>query len=373
MRPRKNQRSLTDTRIYAKGKRYYLFTAEPTISPDDGKAKKWHSLCAVDEGEDKARQLAKRISDHNRVGDQGNFGLHFRRYVSELVKRKDAVAPKEPARLKIHAVNIQNFRFICGEIEEAFSAFDVDNVLPMDIATFVDQWLGQRMAQVYHSRLSDFFRWACRRGLRNDNPAREVSVEKPVKRTRYMTDVEFHSIRDALMVGNDGKPTPSGQMVRCYVDLCYLIYQRTTEIRLLRWDQIKTDGIHFKPTKTERSSAAQVIVPITPQIQQVLSEAKAAFPIQSMYVIHTRDGQPYTSNGIGSAWKRARARAGIPDVTLKDIRPKAMTDAKKGGYELKQISIGAAHTDMKTTEGYIKLREVPISEVHLTLPSKRKA
>ncbi|WP_157236175.1 hypothetical protein [Chitiniphilus shinanonensis] len=47
-----------------------------------------------------------------------------------------------------------------------------------------------------------------------------------------------------------------------------------------------------------------------------------------------------------------------------------MTDAKKLGYEIEQISIGAAHTDISMTETYIKRREVPISEVTLPLPKR---
>ncbi|WP_051083241.1 hypothetical protein [Chitiniphilus shinanonensis] len=315
-RHRSTLRSLSETRIYRKGKRFYPFTAEATINPRDGKARKWHSLCAIADGEAQAREEAKRIQEHNTAnGDAGNFAATWRRYVAELITKKDKSAPKDPARRKIHDGNIQNLRYICQQIEDGFRAFDITQVLPVDIAEFVDQWSGQRMAQVYLSRLSDFFRWRCRRGLRSDNPTREVTVEKPPGRERYITDAEFHAIRDALLVGDDGRPTRSGAMVQCYVDLCYMIYQRTTEIRLLRWDQIKDDGIHFKPTKTERSSGAQVIVPLTAAIAEVLEKARIAYPIRSVYVIHTQHGQPYTANGIGSLWKRARARGGGGGMT----------------------------------------------------------
>lgn len=373
-RNRSANRGLTNSRIYPKHNRYYLFTAEPTISPDDGKARKWHSLCAIADGEDAARAAAKRIIDHNRMsGDEGDFGRHFRDYVSGLIAKMDKNAPREAPRLKIHQTNIKNLRHICGVIERAFVEYNVVDVQPVDIATFVDNWQGQRIAQTYHSRLSDFFRWAARRGLRNDNPVREVSVEKPKKRSRYITDDEYLAIRAALLTGNDGRPNRSGPMAQCYIDLCYLIYQRTTEIRLLKWDQIKPEGIYFLPTKTEDSTGADVIIPMTEQIKATLERAKAAYPIASIYVIHTFDGQPYTPTGIGSAWKRACKRAGVENATLKDLRAKAITDAKKAGYNIKQISTGAAHSDTAMTEQYIKRRETPISEVLMTLPVKKSA
>src|SRR5260363_329830 len=47
----------------------------------------------------------------------------------------------------------------------------------------------------------------------------------PKARDRYNTVAEYHRIRDALLIGADGRPTSSGAMVQCYIDLCYLLYQ----------------------------------------------------------------------------------------------------------------------------------------------------
>ncbi|MTD32596.1 tyrosine-type recombinase/integrase [Paludibacterium denitrificans] len=116
---------------------------------------------------------------------------------------------------------------------------------------------------------------------------------------------------------------------------------------------------------------------MTEQIWSVLEIARTAWSQgrsinddtkRSAYVICNGSGEPYSAHGIGTAWTRARARAGIEGVTLKDLRAKAMTDAKKAGYSLTQISIGAAHTDEAMTEAYIKLRETPVSEVIMSLP-----
>jgi integrase len=49
-------------------------------------------------------------------------------------------------------------------------------------------------------------------------------------------------------------------MMQCFIDLCYLTCQRSTEIRLLTWEQIdRVAGvIHFVPTKTAASSGEAV-------------------------------------------------------------------------------------------------------------------
>lgn len=370
---RKSNHSLTNSRIYQKRNRYYLFAREPIENPRTGKVAKWHSLCAVVDGELKARTAAADILRHNaEVLTLGDMPQHLEQFrLHELILReKDR--PREPARIVMFEEGSKEITRSIGVIKRAFEDFNVVQVQPVDVARFVDQWLGQRMAQVYLSRLSKFFRWAVRRGLRSDNPCLNVRVEKPKGRKRYLKHDEWHRIRDALMVGKDGKPTPSGPMIQCYIDLCYLLYQRTTEIRLLKWTQIDfaAGEIHFKPTKTENSSGAAVAVRITPAVREVLERLKSlgGGGLRSIYLIHNRKGQPYTSHGIGDAWDRACERAGVEDAILKDIRAKAASDAKKKGYTMEQIKVGLAHTDVEMSEEYIRGREAERSEIEMELP-----
>lgn len=373
MRKRSSHRGLANSRIYQKGNRLYLFSAKEIENPATGKVAKWHPLCDVTEGEHAARVKADLILKHNDAAEApGELPAQIEIYRLKTLKRRAAKKPAEPARLKLWEESNKEISRQCRKIAEAFADFDIDQVMPVDIAQYVDQWEGQRMAKVWHSRLSDFFAWACRKGLRSDNPCREVNLEKPPKRKRYITHKEFHAFRDAALIGKDGKRTLSGPMVQCYIDLCYLLYQRTTDIRLLKWSQIDLQAgvMHFIPTKTEHSSGLSVDLPITPQIREVLDRAKAIGTIKSLYVIHTHKGQPYATRGIRSAFSRACHRAGIENATAKDLRAKALTDAKTSGYEIEQIRVGAAHTDKAMTEEYIKLRQTAKSEVMLLIPPK---
>jgi integrase len=371
-RHRTTNRGLTNSRIYIKRKRYYLFTADYTISPIDGKARQWHSLCLVTDGEASARELAQRVIKHNTQNDnEGNFITYFKNYTSYIFKKRDLDIPTSPPRILMHETGTQVLKYYFNTIEQAFKEFNIIEILPVDVASFIDQWEGKRTAQIYQSRLSDFFKWACRKGYCTNNPCREITVIKPKKRSRYITDEEFNLIKDAMLTGPKGEASSSGKMLQCYVDLCYLLYQRTTEIRLLRWDQITEAGILFTPTKTEKSSGANVLIPISSTVLDVLERSKQAYSereVLSEYVIHTSKLKPYTTKGMRSAWARASKRAGIKDATLKDIRAKAMTDANKNGYTIKQISIGGAHTNEAITEGYIKRRQTPTSEVVMKLP-----
>jgi integrase len=131
---------------------------------------------------------------------------------------------------------------------------------------------------------------------------------------------------------------------------------------------LTSDGIVFKPTKTEKKAGTKVRWPLTTQLEAVLATAKRAATMGSMYVISNELGQPYTTHGIATLFIRACKRAGIKGITLKDIRSMASTDAIQNGYSREQLKLALAHTDMSTTNGYIRNQVAPVSEIVLSLP-----
>jgi len=370
-RHRKTALALALSRIYVRHKKYAYFAKQPLINPKTGRATRWHVLCSVEEGELRARIALDALLKRQSPGHgTGNFVRAFNLWKTNVLRKRDLDAPKDPVRLKIWQRGTKTLLSVYGVIEKAFGDFDLEQIRPTDIALFVDQWEGRRSAGAYRGHMSKFFAWCCRTDLLEVNPAREVEVAKPPARDVYITDDQYVAIRNALLVGKDGKPTRSGAMVQCYMDLPYLLYQRGTEIRLLRRDQVTDEGIAFKPSKTERSSAKQVMVPLSEDAKAVLARAQSLGKVRSLYVVHTEHGQPYTAGGIASLFKRACARAGVTGVTLKDIRAKAATDAKERGYGEAQIQVALAHTDLKTTRGYLRGRNLPVSELMMELPKE---
>lgn len=371
-RPRKSSQTLTGSRIYRRRGKFSYFSPEPILDHRTGRISKWHVLGAIEDGELRARQVLAELLERQTLQDgRGDFPIWFAKWRTALLQQRDAKAPREPAALKIWRDGTKAFVSQLSIIEKAFCDFDLVQVRPADVAIFVDQWAGRRSAQSYKGHLSKFFAWCARKGLLDSNPAREVTVDKPRKRDVLITDEQWFAIRDALLVGDNEKPTRTGEMVQCYMDLLYLFHQRGTEIRLLRWDRIKEGVIEFQPSKTQDSSGRKVVVPIGEDARAVLERAKSLGKMRSLYVIHTEHGQPYTAHGIGSLFKRACKRAGVEGVTLKDIRAKAASDAKRIGYSEQQIQTALAHTDGATTRGYIRSRDIPVSEVVLKLPCRR--
>lgn len=372
-RKRNQNRTLTGTRIYIRRGKFQYYSPELMINPTTGKATRWHILCPVSDGELAARialdAMLGRVSEPKGKGD---FALWFAKWKTQQLAERNKKTPTDPARADIWLKGSKALGNVLGVIENALCDFDLVQIAPSDVAVFVDQWEGRRAAQVYRGHLVKFFAWCARQGLMNTNPASVVTVATPKKRKVYIDDKQYFAIQQHLRVGKDERPTRTGDMVCCYMDLLYLLYQRGTDVRLLKWSDVQGDTIKIKPSKTEHSSGAIVEIPISPAVRAVLNRARAIQKLRSVYVIATEHGQPYTAHGIGSLFERACERAGIKGVTLKDIRAKAATDAKRAGYSEEQLKVALAHTDTSTTRHYIRGREVPVSQVFLELPKPEK-
>lgn len=369
-RRRTTDRTLTGTRIYIRGGKYKYFAPEPMLDQKTGKVAACHILCAVKEGELRARQLLAELLGHiEQPKGSGDFCAWFDKWRNETLAKRNAESPRDPVRKKIWDRSTRALVNVLGVIETAFAEFDVIQVSPSDVALFVDQWEGRRAAQSYLGHLKTFFAWCCRRGILDQNPAREIAIRPPKKRKVYFTDKQYLAIKKDLLDGDP--PDHNRAMVACLIDMYYLVYQRGTDVRLLPANALDGTHIEFTPTKTEKTSGARVSVPVTNSMREVGERIKRIRKLRSTYLFHDQYGQPLEARRVGDIFKRACQRAGVHGIILKDIRSKAATDAEaKKGYTRQQIRVALGHTVESTTNDYIRQQAAPVSEVVLTLPGE---
>jgi integrase len=347
------------SRVYDKGGRWYYVQDLDGRNPRTGRPlQKWHKLTRVDAGELALLEALKQLLGETPTS-QGNMpafirefrGVHFGTLTFEVKKE---------------------YERMFDVIEQAFRRFDVDQVIPGTILAFLNgNFAGKHTARRhYKARLSTFFTWCVLNQERTSvkvNPCREVKLKSPPKRRVKFTPEIFWKMHDAL--------TGVGQ---CFMLLEYLTLQRPTEIRLLRESQIGAEYIDFTPTKTEDSSGEQVKVLVTPEIRAVLERARSLRPIRKVvrlkddpYLIQTRDGGRYSKNGLYEIWRDARAAAGVPKVTTRDVRAFALSAMEKLGYDVREIQLAATHTSVTTTEGYLDQYRERLSDARLPLPKRK--
>lgn len=337
------------TRVTQSDGRYYYIRDLEARSATTGRPKqKWIPLTRVAEGEQALLAKLAELLGTAPAANTGNIGKAIEGYLRH--KRGDLT----PYVMK-------EYDRMFKVIGKAFRAFDVDQVRPGDVLTFINEKFAAKPTtrRAYKARLSEFFGWCVLQQLCAVNPCREIRIKSPPKRGARLDLDTYWKIHDAL--------PPQGQ---CFLELMYYTMQRPTEIRLLDSVQITGGHIDFTPTKTQHSSGASVRVPITPAIEATLARLQAINKLQPLRgarapVIQDSTGSPYTRRGIYDMWKKACDKAGVTGVTTRDVRPFALTNAEKLGYILEDLRKAAAHTTVDTTEGYISGYRETISPVHL--------
>jgi integrase len=324
-------------------------------SPGGKIRRQWIPLSRVEDGH---QALMAALDELRAQPQQSGMAFAVDRYLRQHMPTLTPAVRKEQERM-------------FGKIKAEFKAFAVDQVRPRDCLDFINLFAGRPTAmQSYKYRMSAFFGWCVVQELCDHNPIREITVKQPPKFRTPWTDALFLDIRDHL------EP-----MMQCYHDLEYLLWQRSTDVRLLLRRKAEGTHIEFTPSKTAGGSGAAVRILKTPSIIAVLERAadlskKIAkeHKVISPYVIHTTAGTPYTRSGVYSAYRRADMELHVDKATglsPKSIRPYASTRAFEQGYDLKDLQPRLAHTDRSTTEGYIQRHHVPVSGIDMPLPARK--
>jgi integrase len=384
MKRRKTRPGLIGTRIYEQDGWLRYFAPAPFVN-EAGKLTQWHKLVPTGPGDELAarnvldkllRQSAEEKEGKLREGD---FPAYFKAWRAFYMAERKEEAPRDPVKLVTWNLGTQSVDSQFNVIARAFAKTDVADIRPPHVNQFLEQWYGKRSAQTYRTYLDRFFTWCASKGACASNPASSdlVVIKKPKKRFVRITAEQFNAVREALAI-NKALKTPKlqkvrgGEMMQCYLDLTYLMGQRNSDVRILRKSDVdEAKGlIRVKPGKTERTSGLDVSLPITPEIQTVLAKLKTISRMDSTFLIHTADGQPYSASGLNNNFKRAMRRAGLSGFTVKDVRSMSLTDASKAGYTDEELKVAAVHSKIETTRGYIKERNTPLSVVKMRMPGK---
>ena len=182
------------------------------------------------------------------------------------------------------------------------------------VQIYMDKRSSKKRANVERTVLINVYKWAATRYDQiTDNPAAKAIPFKLKARDRYMTDAEFLAIYNAAPLA-----------VQVAMDLSYMLAARQGDVLNLKWSDVHAEGIYIKQSKTGKSQ----IKPVNQKDwAAILNKAKNTGGVHSaVYIVSNRSGQGYTSSGFKAMWKKARAKAGITDVTFHDIKAKAISD-----------------------------------------------
>ena len=179
------------------------------------------------------------------------------------------------------------------------------------------------------------------------NPCRFVVRYREGARKRFLTEDEYRRVGRALRELEHESPMRA--RAAAALRLLMLTGCRLTEILTLRWDDIdrKTGEIRLRDAKT----GARMVV-LTPPALRVLTETRRV--LRSPWVFTGNAPDTHLAS-LSKPWLRVRARAGIGDVRIHDLRHSYASRALALGEGLSMIGRLLGHTDVGSTERYAHL------------------
>jgi len=235
-------------------------------------------------------------------------------------------------------VYLRNLRKVMGHIS-------ANALKPQHIASYLESRGSPVSANREITTLAVAYRKAMRIGMVDSNPCDGVQRNPERARSRYVTDADFLAVKAMC------EP-----WLQAVMDLAYITGMRLSDLLALRHQQIDDQGIHFTSAKT----GERQLIERTPALAEVLNRLKQQRPVRGLHVICTTRGQPYSTYGFSSIWRRRRDAA-LSDgriretYTWHDIRAKSATDAEEQGLNAQHL---LGHTTPEQTRVYLRSKRV---------------
>ncbi|MAM87519.1 MAG: integrase [unclassified Hahellaceae] len=224
------------------------------------------------------------------------------------------------------------------KLKPVFGHVNRNNIKPEHIRRYMDVKgkTSETQANRHHSFLSSVYTWGFQRGYVTTNPCRGVSKFKEAPREKYIEQAEYDAVYSRAPIA-----------VQVAMEISYLCAARQGDVLRLKKNQLLEEGIFIRQGKT----GMKQIKAWTPRLRAAITlAATIETKTSSMYVIPTRSGTAYTSDGFRSIWHDAR------EIARKETQlPLAFTF-----HDIKAASISDYQGDKQRFSGHKTARQVQI-------------
>lgn len=294
-------------------------------------------IAAARHGEDPA---AERDAGRNAITVKELAARFDREHISLRVK---------PSTAKEYRRNLERF------ILPALGRLTVTGITRADVAKFHHDlrhipYQANRCLEVISKMFSLAELW----GLRPDgsNPRKHIKKYPEEKRERFFSAAELRRVGEVLReMEVEGVEQPSAILA---VRLLILTGCRLNEIMTLKWEYVDfTDKVLRLP---DSKTGAKVVHLGQPAVELL----KTAERIEDNPWVVTGTLEGKRLSDLQPFWQRVRARAGLKDARIHDLRHTFASTAVAAGQGLPMIGKLLGHTQVQTTARYAHLAADPV-------------
>ena len=332
-------------RVFPSGKRSYLIQYRA--------GKRTRRLTLGQHGPlttDEARNLAKRQLGDVARGDDPAEARRKKRMAPTVAALCDRFLSEYVAEHCKPTTYAGYKTVVTQHIKPNFGTFQIEDVTREDVAE-----LHHRLKDTpYHANrvvmvTSRMFNLAEDWGLRAEgtNPTRRLKKYKEVEKKRYLSDDEQTRLGEVLFTGLE-----TGELSEYVVGAFMLLLLtgcRLREIQTLKWNHITRTHLELPDSKTGRRR-----IPLPREAWEVLD------------MLPMRHGNPYVIlgdnpdghyNDLQKPWRKIRARAGLSDVRIHDLRHTYASVAVTNGIDPFMLKEIMGHKNLSTTLRYAHLAD----------------
>ena len=269
--------------------------------------------------------------------------------LSERFDREHISLRVKPSTAKEYRRNLERF------ILPALGRLAVTDITRADVAKFHHDlrhipYQANRCLEVISKMFSLAELW----GLRPDgsNPRKHIKKYPEEKRERFLSAAELRRVGEVLReMEVEGIELPSAILA---VRLLILTGCRLNEIMTLKWEHVDlADNVLRLP---DSKTGAKIVHLGQPAIERL----KAAEQITDNPWVITGILEGKRLSDLQPFWQRVRARAGLKDVRIHDLRHTFASTAVAAGQGLPMIGKLLGHTQVQTTARYAHLAAEPV-------------
>lgn len=151
-------------------------------------------------------------------------------------------------------------------------------------------------------------------------------------------------------------------------ELKHLVYlllytgARRGNVQAMRWDHLDLDGGVWTIPADETKAKADIHVPLTTYAIDILNKRKATAKPRAVFVFPARRQKSSTGHIVEpkKGWWTFRKKAGVPDLTMHDLRRTLATWQRTGGAKIETIGASLGHKSLAATEVYARVDLAPV-------------
>lgn len=277
----------------------------------------------------------------------------------------------ERRRLLVHQGELCSSSLRADEIRyrqalKKLGEFSLKSLTVEEIEKFLDYLsfceLSNATRNRYRALLHSFLKLACKQGYIDKNPVTEIGILSEKIKKRVVSYWKTTKERDRYIQ----KAFNFHPMMGTCAAILSLGGIRISEALALTWEDIEWDkdlvrirkiieaptGKLCYRTKGQRAFGEYQMI-LVPRLKEILQ--KAPRKMRCDWVLYTPDGTPLNYRKVYKTHFKIVEQAGLPRITLHDLRRTFATHAERAGFHRSEIGELLGHETLTATEAYVKM------------------